>query len=330
MADNQELLQRALGLFARHLAVEPSNYSIEILSGGLSNFLFKVEPIHPHANAIPTSVVRLAAGNASVMKTATAEIAVCSILSERGLGPRLLTLFEEGTVEEFLPGRPLLYDELEQPTIREQIAAAMRVFHTMPPLPLSRSVRLFDNMRSMWRTTIASDPAISSLPAVTGFDVEEEIDWLEGYLRSQPHQVVVCHNDIQENNIIFNEQENKLSLIDFEYVSYNFREFDIGNFFCELSILNLHPTPPNFILDPRKYPDAAARRAFVQAYLGPDATETEVTTLADTANKFALASHLMWSLWAFGYRTRPIEFDYVEYATQRIAAYFTHKAALLA
>merc|ERR1719219_2112937 len=43
--------------------------------------------------------------------------------------------------------------------------------------------------------------------------------------------ICFCHNDIQENNIL--NTPIGLKLIDYEYASYNFRAFDIGNHFCE-------------------------------------------------------------------------------------------------
>lgn len=45
--------------------------------------------------------------------------------------------------------------------------------------------------------------------------------------------VVFCHNDVQALNILFNGSKDKVYFIDFEYASYNYRGWDIGNHMCE-------------------------------------------------------------------------------------------------
>jgi ethanolamine kinase len=45
--------------------------------------------------------------------------------------------------------------------------------------------------------------------------------------------VVFAHNDLLSGNFMLNDEEEKLYLIDFEYGSYNYRGFDIGNHFNE-------------------------------------------------------------------------------------------------
>ena len=45
--------------------------------------------------------------------------------------------------------------------------------------------------------------------------------------------------------------------------------------------------------------------------------------LADEANAFSLVSHLQWSLWGLIQAANSnIDFDYLEYAAQRLRAYF--------
>lgn len=49
------------------------------------------------------------------------------------------------------------------------------------------------------------------------------------------HQVVFCHNDMQEGNILLRQTKTKreLMLIDFEFAAYNYRGFDMANHFVE-------------------------------------------------------------------------------------------------
>ncbi|PNX80040.1 putative ethanolamine kinase A-like protein, partial [Trifolium pratense] len=122
---------------------------------------------------------------------------------------------------------------------------------------------------------------------------------------------------------VFNVEElnrNALYLIDYEYASYNYRGFDIGNHFAEYA---------GFECDYSLYPDMNEQYHFFRHYLQPDrphevewrwydivwvefriwsvissesqslvlVPENDLKTLYVEANIYALASHLFWSLW---------------------------------
>lgn len=59
-----------------------------------------------------------------------------------------------------------------------------------------------------------------------------------------------------------------LTVIDFEYSGYNYRGFDLGNYFCELYLDNFWATPPYFRLSLDRFPEPDFMRAYVQRYLG--------------------------------------------------------------
>ena len=55
--------------------------------------------------------------------------------------------------------------------------------------------------------------------------------------RGGREDVLFTHNDIQENNILaWNNDKTKLTLIDFEYSSLNFRGYDIAAYMNETMI----------------------------------------------------------------------------------------------
>ncbi len=93
---------------------------------------------------------------------------------------------------------------------------------------------------------------------------------------------------------------------------------------------------PKFRIDPTRYPTAQQQRTLFTAYLRHsktlagevDATpsDAEVRALMDEAQRFTLAAHLLWSLWAIKQAaTSDIEFGYMEYAVQRLGEYFRLK-----
>ena len=94
-----------------------------------------------------------------------------------------------------------------------------------------------------------------------------------------------------------------------------------------------------FYLD--RYPSPAQQAAFCEAYLAvadptfPLADRHErhrrAAALAAEANVFALASHLLWSLWGLIQAANSnIDFDYLEYSAQRVSEYFRHRDRYLA
>lgn len=63
-------------------------------------------------------------------------------------------------------------------------------------------------------------------------DIREYIEALKFQMQDNPDTMVVCHNDIQENNILsMRRQSCELAIIDYEYSSFGNKEFDIANIF---------------------------------------------------------------------------------------------------
>uniref|UniRef100_A0A2P2NRH9 Putative choline kinase 3 n=1 Tax=Rhizophora mucronata TaxID=61149 RepID=A0A2P2NRH9_RHIMU len=87
------------------------------------------------------------------------------------------------------------------------------------------------------------------------------------------------------------------------------------------------------IPDYSRYPDLQERRRFVHAYLcsaGNQTSEDEIERLLHDVEMYTLASHLLWGVWGLisGYVNK-IDFDYVEYARQRLQQYWLNKPKLL-
>jgi ethanolamine kinase len=65
--------------------------------------------------------------------------------------------------------------------------------------------------------------------------LEEEYAVLKAELCSLGSPVVFCHNDLLLANIIYNTKKRTVTFIDYEYSSYNYQAFDIGNHFAEFA-----------------------------------------------------------------------------------------------
>ncbi|CAI0542990.1 unnamed protein product, partial [Linum tenue] len=109
----------------------------------------------------------------------------------------------------------------------------------------------------------------------------------------------------------------KLYLIDFVYESYSYRGFDIGNHFNEYA---------GYDCDYSLYPSKEEQDHFFRHYLQPDKPEEvsskDLEVLYVESNKFMLASHIFWALWALiEAKMSPIDFNYLGYFFLRYKEY---------
>ncbi|XP_048467767.1 ethanolamine kinase 1-like [Rhincodon typus] len=161
--------------------------------------------------------------------------------------------------------------------------------------------------------------------------LEKEMAWMKEYLSELNSPTVLCHNDLLCKNIIYNEKEGWVKFIDYEYSSYNYQAFDIGNHFNEFAGVNE--------VDYSLYPDQSLQFQWLRTYLeackqftkkGGEVTDNEVQLLYVQVNKFSLASHFFWGFWALiqaKYST--IDFDFLGYSVLRFNQYFKMKPQVI-
>ncbi|KAK2100014.1 hypothetical protein P7K49_021362 [Saguinus oedipus] len=159
--------------------------------------------------------------------------------------------------------RRLDTEELSLPDISAEIAEKMATFHGMK-MPFNKEPKwLFGTMEKylneVLRIQFTGESRIKKLHKFLSYNLPLELENLRSLLESTPSPVVFCHNDCQEGNILLlegreNSEKQKLMLIDFEYSSYNYRGFDIGNHFCEWIYDYSYEKYPFFRANIRKYP----------------------------------------------------------------------------
>ncbi|XP_027710200.1 choline/ethanolamine kinase [Vombatus ursinus] len=323
--------------------VRPEELHMSRVSGGLSNLLFRcsLPKDIPLVGDEPRDVLlRVYGAILQGVDSLVLESVMFAILAERHLGPQLYGVFPEGRLEQFVSSRPLRTEELRDPRTSAAIAIKMAQFHLME-MPFNKEPRwLFGTMeRYMKQIRELTPPSATKENLVQTYHLEEEMGKLRKLLDSASSPVVFCHNDIQEGNILLlSEAEPRLMLIDFEYSSYNYRGFDIGNHFCEWIYDYSSEESPYFLMKPRNYPSREQQLHFIRNYLSviqgdktpspEERTRLEEKILLE-ANRFALASHFFWGLWSILQDIMStIEFDYLEYAQSRFQLYFSQKEEL--
>ncbi|XP_056653493.1 choline/ethanolamine kinase isoform X2 [Monodelphis domestica] len=319
-----------------------------VSSGGLSSLLFRCcLPEHiPSVGDEPREVLlRVYGAILQGVDSLVLESVMFAILAERCLGPRLYGVFPEGRLEQFIPSRALRSHELQDPEKSAVIAIKMARFHYMEMPFTKEPTWLFGTMDQYIRKIKRLPPSdVPKVNLLEKYQLEKEIDYLRKFLESTPSPVVFCHNDIQEGNILLLSNPktsaplDKLMLIDFEYSSYNYRGFDIGNHFCEWIYNYDHNEWPFFQALTENYPSQEQQLHFIRNYLSeiqrnvtpsPEGQAQLEKEMLVEVNRFALASHIFWGLWSILQDAlSTIEFGYLEYAQSRFQGYFKLKESL--
>ncbi|XP_061493941.1 choline/ethanolamine kinase isoform X2 [Rhineura floridana] len=292
----------------------PEELGVVPVSGGLSNLLYKctlADHIATTENEPRQILLRIYGVILQGVDSLVLESVMFAILAERALGPRLYGIFPQGRLEEYIPSRRLLTEDLPDPRISGEIAMKMARFHGMV-MPFNKEPKwMFGTME-------------------------------RAVLEATPSPVVFCHNDVQEGNILLlagreAAASERLMLIDFEYSSYNYRGFDIANHFCEWVYNYSHDQWPFYKASPENYPSREQQLHFIHCYLeeaagkdappSPQEQERIEGEMLLEISRFTRASHFFWGLWSIlQAKISTIDFGYLEYAQCRFEAYFQQKA----
>ena len=218
--------------------------TLDVLAGGLTNQLFVART----GGQLPI-VIRMFGTHTSAFYDRNMEKEMFRIFSSVGLGPAYIGEWAEGRFEEFLPGRTCRIDDFFRFDILAELARALRSIHQLAQPPKERGCvpQSERNIGKWWllvETLYADEPTFLS---VIRSSVEE---YIEISRRLKPSPILLCHNDIQEGNILVEEndcgQVSSLRLVDFEYADYNCRGFELGNMWCESGIDNFYDQAPYF------------------------------------------------------------------------------------
>lgn len=159
----------------------------------------------------------------------------------------------------------------------------------------------------------------------TKTQLTEEFEQLYATLESLNSPLLFCHNDLLLGNVVYTPEKNKVTFIDYEYADQNFQAFDIGNHFAEFAGIDASNG-----IDYSKYPSRDYQIEWIRAYLEAFNNQTEVDeddveALYKQVNKFALASHFLWSLWSLiQAELSNIDFDFVKWVPRKKKKRFNH------
>ncbi|XP_047972082.1 probable ethanolamine kinase [Salvia hispanica] len=310
-------------LFKQWSNLDESDFSLETVSGGITNLLLKVSVRQRDGNSVSTTV-RLYGPNTEYVIDRQRELQAIPYLSAAGFGAKLLGVFGNGMVQSFIDARTLTPSDMRKPELVVEIAKQLRRFHEVE-IPGSKEPQLWNDISKFFSRalTLKFDDSVKQkkYEMVSFEEINQEINGLKAMTDRFNAPVVYCHNDLLSGNLMLNDNDGKLYFIDFEYGSYNYRGFDIGNHFNEYA---------GYDCDYSLYPSQDEQFFFFRNYLSPDrpheVSMEAISALYAETNVYMLASHLYWALWALiQAKMSLIDFDYLSYFFLRYNEYKKQK-----
>ena len=313
----------------------PDKLDHTVFDGGTSNFLVG---IYEEGRRCKDQVlVRRDGQGTEIFVNRESEIVTITALHQAGLAPPLYCSLKNGICYGFAKGRNLTVSEMQDSAMMKRTAQALAKLHTVEiPAPLRGQTPLVWAKCDRWLGQLPGeykDPEKNDCFNRTIGSLEvlrQELKRLKTEISCCQSPVVFCHSDMNGLNLIYNSEEDAVTMIDFEFSGPNYLAFDIGNHFCEFAGLDT--------VDYNLYPDEALQKLWIGMYLEEAArlkgeepgsvTDAAVHLLYREANKFALVSHLFWCIWALLQGAlSDIDFNYVGYAGTRFAEFQRRKEA---
>ncbi|XP_072322514.1 ethanolamine kinase 1-like isoform X2 [Scyliorhinus torazame] len=316
---------------------QPTEVKLKTFTDGITN---KLVGCHVDEAMEDVVLVRIYGHMTELFVDRSNEVECFQVLHAHRCAPDLYCTFQNGICYKFISGTILNMWMLREPSIFRLVAKEMAHFHSVqtdncyPTEPilwktLSKYLTLLNTSLPM-PTSHVSSMEIDDLPTLD--ILVSEIEVLKEHLSQVKSPVVLCHNDLLCKNIIYIETQGLVKFIDYEYSGYNYQAFDIGNHFNEFAGVS----ELDFSMYPPKEMQVEWLTSYLRAYkectgCEPVVTDLEALKLYVQVNKFALASHFSWGLWAvLQARYSTIEFDFLRYARERFKQYFKKKDETLA
>eukprot|EP00005_Dracoamoeba_jomungandri_P007347 CAMPEP_0174266162 /NCGR_PEP_ID=MMETSP0439-20130205/29209_1 /TAXON_ID=0 /ORGANISM="Stereomyxa ramosa, Strain Chinc5" /LENGTH=422 /DNA_ID=CAMNT_0015352961 /DNA_START=49 /DNA_END=1317 /DNA_ORIENTATION=- len=332
--------------------VQNDEFKMIRMSRAMTNFMFLCSsPSHPEVDQL---LLRIYGIGTEIFFDREKEIESFIFMNQCGLGPELVSQFKNGRFEEYLNVHTITKAEMIEPVNSRKIGATLAKIHLLVTNEHDEKCSpdaIWTKLRAWFK--IAKSRAeehidlISQSTVLTAIDFDhykQEIDILEAELKKLKSPIVFCHNDMQYGNLLLRKEDNKIVFVDYEYADFYPRGYDFANHFQEWCYDYDGLTPYKIV--PKDYPTKEQQMNFFEGYLAGIKELTSPEKLQQTiggseeeflerlcyeSQKFSLATHLFWGFWGIIQSTVSIiDFNYFEYAVQRLRRYDDTKDEILA
>lgn len=322
---------------------EKNSVMFKVFTEGITNQLIGC---YQHLEEDKMVLIRIYGENTERIIDRQVERLSMQLLHSLDMSPPLFCTFNNGMCYGYLVGEPLDEKSISNDKISRLIAKEMARLHSIKSKniedPEIRSV-LFCGKPSLFRKISVMFKNVPEkyddedkqkqykLHVTSQINLEDECDELCQYLHDCDLPLVFCHNDLLIKNIIYNDKTDVISFIDFEYTGLNCMAYDIANHFCEYAGVDE--------VDYTRFPNKEYQIRWLRNYLEYSNSFSESTTeiqekdvehLYEWVQKFTLASHFFWGVWALVQaRYSTISFDFLQYAILRFNEYKHRKKEII-
>ncbi|CAF3281491.1 unnamed protein product [Rotaria socialis] len=295
-----------------------SNTRLITFTEGITNAILGLFDSRTSDNESKGVIIKIFGSKTELFIDRSEEIDAMIKLSECGvLSQHILIKFNNGIVYDFTNGKPCSRDDVRKENISKLIAIKLAQMHSVPieKYETPHIILLLRKFIQLISENEQSKKEISSI--ISDIDIIEQHILTDIVPNAElGKDLVYCHNDLLVKNIIYDEKNEKISFIDFEYTHLNYYLFDIANHFVEYAGVD----DANFDL----YPTLDEQKRWLNIYFHnrPMNQPIDIDDLCHRINRFAALSHLMWGLWALVQsRLSQIDFDYANYGKVRLDCY---------
>jgi thiamine kinase-like enzyme len=184
------------------------------------------------------------------------EVLVYSKAYEHNLGPKLYYQNNSYRIEEFIEGGKINYDSLYDPLFRRRLTYVISEWNKLSLKGLKRKesyfIDYFTNGKENFNkfSEVCSRKNYSEEVKIIMHEIKELVD-IENieylYKLVKLDDNVFCHGDLNPLNMIYDRENNKITLIDYERAGLNLRGDDFGNFFFFNIFNHFFPNQPSVI-----------------------------------------------------------------------------------
>ncbi|UJR08856.1 hypothetical protein I4U23_013111 [Adineta vaga] len=301
--------------------------SFKELTDGLSNQMIVMYPPEKDEQGV---VIRTYGKNSDLIVDRQIEIQTMVKLSQYHMANEILCTFNNGLLYTFLPGEQISMDD---DNIDFLVATKLAQYHSVPSdddnetkeksqfveklrhytnLLNGTNPQLRERLETMKppamgvldtiKTTIGLQSSPLSFDSLEVFldyswsQLDDDLQQIESILKEKWSNIpiVLCHNDTQSRNFLFDKETNTTHIIDFEHSFRNLYLYDIENYFVEFAGLESSPDWTN------KYPTKERRLKFLTEYvkhtnfLSDQTSVDELTKLCDRCHCLKPLIHLYW------------------------------------
>lgn len=289
----------------RQLAI--ANMSVERILGALTNSIYKLEYKDSAMNlSLPALLLRVYGRNVDLIVDRDSELEVLIKLLQKKIGPRLLGIFANGRIEQFLEGYITLNrHQIRDPVISQMISRRMKDLHYKLELDdkdrkgipatwkfILRWLDLFENsILPTWKNIDHKDAFLADYDQFRRAILHYR-EWLfDHYEEDISTNLRFCHNDTQYGNLLLhnlfspediivakesssltsttNKKDTSLVVIDFEYSGPNFPAYDLVNHFCEW-MSDYHDESRSYYIHHDRYPTQLEQLNLIKSYIEYD------------------------------------------------------------